>query len=257
MSTSGEVERAGTSVELARDGEVATITFSTEGGVNVLSSGVIADLRAIVERLEGDDTVRFVVLRGTGRTFVAGADIKEMQLFDEAAGFAFSRQGHDVFDDLESLHQVTIAAINGAALGGGAELTLACDFRIMVVGAKIGQPECRLGLIPGWGGTRRLRKLVGLPQARRMLFTGEPLTAEQAQACGLVDKVVADDAAMQSTLREWITALRAGSPMALRRIKHAIRNDDEMEQFSQCFCDDDFREGITAFLEKRKPNWST
>lgn len=256
MSTSGETLRGGTRVELARDGQVATITFSTEGGVNVLSSGVIAELRGVVERLEGDDAVRFVVLRGTGKTFVAGADIKEMQSFDEAAGHAFSRQGHEVFNDLEALHQVTIALVNGAALGGGCELAMACDFRIMAASAKIGQPESLLGLIPGWGGTSRLPRLVGLSRARRMLFSGELLTAQQARECGLVDAVAADEAAMQSTLREWIAALQAGSPMAIRRIKHALRAGDEMEQFAQCFCDDDVREGIAAFLEKRRPNWN-
>ena len=245
-----------TNVELIQDGNVATIRFSCESGVNIFTSQVLGDLGTVVGRLAEMPMVRFVVVRGQGRTFLAGADISEMFHSNEDQGHAITTHGHHVFNALESLPQVTIAALNGHALGGGCELALACDFRIVVKTAKIGQPECRLGLIPGWGGTSRLPKLIGLGRARRMLYTGEALSAQDAEKIGLVDEVVDDGEALDAALPRWFEMLAAGSPAAIRRIKHAMREDDEINQFGLSFSCSDAKEGMQAFLDKRQPNWS-
>jgi enoyl-CoA hydratase len=249
-------QREPTTVELIRDGNVGTLEFSTPSGVNVFCSSVLGRLGELVGHVREDSSLRFVVLRGKGRTFLAGADIEEMSLFDEPQAAALSRHGHHVFDAVEGLPQVTIAAISGHAMGGGCELAMACDFRVAVSSAKMGQPECKLGLIPGWGGTRRLTQLVGLPHARRLMFTGEPITAEQAERIGLVDEVVGSAEELDGALRRWFKRLSAGSPAAIKRIKHALLHGDEMNQFGLCFSCSDAREGMGAFLEKRQPSWA-
>ncbi len=254
---SAETKEAGhTRVELERDGQVAVVRFTTPSGINVICSELIGELGNAVEKLATCPDVRFVVFRGSGRTFLAGADIREMSRMDEDDARAFSRHGHHVFDAIEALPQVSIAAINGHAMGGGCELAMACDFRIMVAGAKIGQPEVKLGLIPGWGGTRRLPRLVGWARARRLMFTGEAIDAEAAERIGLVDQLVPDEAALDAALREWFARLATASPAAIKRLKRALATGDEVEQFSRCFGCSDAREGMQAFLEKRAPAWT-
>lgn len=252
-----EIATPATRIELTRDGDVATVRFVCDKGPAVFSSPVLGELGTIVGRLAEDSSVRFVVFRGQGKVFVAGADIREMVGMNEDQGYALSRHGQNVFDAVENLPQVTFAALNGHALGGGCELALACSFRLMVAGARIGLPECRLGLIPGWGGTRRLPRMVPLGWALRMLYSGETVTAEQAQQIGLVDEVVpaADD--LDAALARWFALLKPGAPHAIIRIKRAILNDDEAHQFGTCFCCSDAREGMQAFLEKRTPSWAT
>ena len=252
-----ETSAAATHIELSKDGNVATVTFSSERGVNVFSSAVLGELGRQVELLAEDSELRYVVFRGAGKTFVAGADITEMSAFDEAQGIAFAKHGHHVFDTIENLPQVTFAALNGHALGGGCELAIACDFRIMSGKATIGQPESVLGLIPGWGGTIRLRKLVGLTGAKRLLFSGQGIKAEQAREIGLVDEVVENAEALDAALKRWFELIAHGAPRAITRIKRAIAHDDEIHQFGCCFSCDDAHEGMTAFIEKRPPNWKT
>ncbi|MGE0479087.1 MAG: enoyl-CoA hydratase/isomerase family protein [Phycisphaerae bacterium] len=248
--------RPRTRVERSRAGNVATLLFSTEGGINVFSSSVLGELGEHLNQIAEDAHIRFVVLRGEGRIFLAGANIEEMAQFDQSRGEALSNHGHHVFDLLEALPQVTIAAINGHALGGGCELAIACDFRIAVASAQIGQPESRLGLIPGWGGTQRLPRLVGLSRARRMMFSGESISADEARAIGLVDEVVPTVEDLDAAMRRWFVALTPGSPAAVKRIKRALRSGDETDQFSLCFSCSDAKEGIAAFLEKRAPLWA-
>ncbi|MBI5865227.1 MAG: enoyl-CoA hydratase/isomerase family protein [Planctomycetes bacterium] len=249
-------EKPATQVELLRAGAVATFQFSSPTGVNVFSSGVISSLGVLLERIHNDPSVRFVVLRGVGKTFAAGADIAQMAGFSEDDGEIFAKTGHHVFAALAALPQVSIAAINGHALGGGCEISLACDFRIAVSTAKLGQPESRLGLVPGWGGTQRLAKIVGLAHAKRLMFSGEGVTAEEALRIGLVDEVVPAPADLDAALARWVERLRAGSPAAIRRIKHALAHNDEVKQFAMCFSCSDAREGMAAFLEKRPPSWT-
>ncbi len=245
-----------TRVELKQDGQVAIVRFATPSGINVICSELIGELGNAVEKIAACPDVRFVVFRGSGRTFLAGADIREMSRMDEDEAKTFSRHGHHVFGAIEALPQVSIAAINGHAMGGGCELAMACDFRIMVSGAKIGQPEVKLGLIPGWGGTQRLPRLVGWARAKRLMFTGDPLDAAAAERIGLVDQVVPDDAALDDAVREWFRQLASASPAAIKRLKRALASGDEIEQFSRCFGCSDAREGMQAFLEKRPPSWT-
>ncbi len=246
-----------TKVETSREGNVVTIRFITDGGgVNILSSRVMGELGQAIERVAEERQTRFVVLRGTGKTFFAGADIAELSHFDEDSGYAFGQHGHHVFDAIEALPQVTFALLNGHALGGGCELAMACDFRIAVGAAKLGQPECRLGLIPGWGGTKRLPRLVGPALARKLLFSGEALAAEQALAAGLVDEVVPSPEQLDEALGRWVQSLSQGSPAAIGRIKRALLHDNELDQFSTCFNCSDAQAGLEAFLKKSPPPWA-
>lgn len=248
-------EKPMTQIELARDGAVATLRISNPTGINIFNSSAVGALGQHLSHIAEDASIRFVVLRSTGKVFVAGADIEQMSHFDEGQGEVFSKNGHHAFEMLEALPQPTFAAINGAAMGGGCEVALACDFRIASANAKIGLPECRLGLLPGWGGTSRLLRLVGVARAKKMMFSGEALSAEAALQIGLVDEVVPTPDDIDAALQRWFEALSPGSPMAIRRIKHAIKKGDEISQFGRCFSCDEAREGIAAFLGKRTPAW--
>jgi enoyl-CoA hydratase len=249
-------EKSQTDIQVSKDGEVATVRFVPASGVNIFSSRVIGTLGAAVKRIAADPHIRFVVFRGDGRVFLAGADISEMHSFTEDQGRAFAQNGHNVFNAVEALPQVTFAALNGHAMGGGCELAMACDFRLMVKDGKIGQPETRLGLIPGWGGTQRITKYVGLGHARRLLFSGDAIPAEEAHKIGLVDEVVASGEELDGALLRWFKMLAPGSPAAITRVKRALLQRDEIEEFGKCFSCSDAQEGKAAFLEKRKPAWA-
>jgi len=250
-------EKSQTEVQLTKEGAVATIRFVPAAGVNIFSSRVIGTLGTVVEKVSADPHVRFVVFRGDGRVFLAGADISEMLTFTEDQGRAFAKNGHNVFNAIEALPQVTIAALNGHAMGGGCELAMACDFRVLVKEGKIGQPETRLGLIPGWGGTQRITRYVGLGWARRLLFSGEAISADEALRIGLVDEVVPSAEELDAALARWFKLLAPGSPAAITRVKRALLQHDEIQEFGKCFCCSDAKEGMTAFHEKRKPGWAT
>ncbi|MCK4340447.1 MAG: enoyl-CoA hydratase/isomerase family protein [Phycisphaerae bacterium] len=250
-------EKSQTDVRLSKEGEVATVQFIPGAGVNIFSSRVIGNLGTVVEKIAADPRIRFVVFRGDGKVFLAGADISEMQSFNEDHGRAFATNGHNVFNAIEALPQITFAALNGHALGGGCELAMSCDFRLIVSKAKIGQPETRLGLIPGWGGTQRLTRYVGLGQARRLLFSGDSISAEEALRLGLVDEVVPSAEELDAALHKWFKMLTPGSPAAITCVKRAMLRKDEIAEFGKCFSCSDVREGAAAFLEKRTPSWAT
>lgn len=247
---------AATQVECAKRGATLTLTLSSPTGVNILASAVLGTLGMHVQQIAEDPTTRFVVIRGSGKTFAAGADIAQMSRYDEHDARAYSKSGHHVFNAIAALPQVTIAAINGHALGGGCELALACDFRIAIAGAKLGQPESRLGLVPGWGGTMRLPRLVGPALARRLMFSGEAIPADEARRIGLVDDVAAGPEELDAAVEKWCERMKAGSAAAIRRIKHALEHDDETNQFAFSFSCSDAREGMSAFLEKRPAAWT-
>jgi len=249
-------EKSQTDVRLAIEGTVARVTFVSPNGVNIFSSRVITNLGNVVEQIAGNSALRFVVFRGEGRVFLAGADIAEMSQFDADQGRAFANTGHRVFDAIEALPQVTFAAIHGAALGGGCELAIACDFRLITRDAKIGSPETRLGLIPGWGGTQRLPRYLGLGVARRLMYSGEAISAEEAHRIGLVDEVVENAAELDAALGRWFKQLAPGSPAAIARVKRAVLTGDEVNAFASCFAVPDAKIGTTAFLEKRPPSWA-
>jgi enoyl-CoA hydratase len=249
-------EKSQTQIEVRKANGVATVEFNSEEGVNIFSSRVIGVLDTLIDRIAVDPHVRYVVFRGTGKVFLAGADIAEMSGFDDDRGMVFAKNGHAVFDAIEGLPQVTFAALNGHAMGGGCELALACDFRIMAAKGKIGQPESKLGIIPGWGGTQRLTRYVPLGWARRLLFSGEVISAEQAQQIGLVDEVVDDVEALDAALETWFKRLAPGAPAAIKRIKRALTTGDEVGEFAKCFLCEEAAEGMAAFREKRAASWS-
>ena len=178
-----------TEVKVAVDGCRASLTFTSESGLNVSSRETLARLAHGVETLAGNPAVRLTVVRAEGKVFLAGADIKEMSGFDADRAREFSVFGNRTMDSLALLPSITVAAIQGAALGGGCEIALACDFRIAVKSAKIGLPETTLGLIPGWGGTKRALRLLGPSRARRLIFGGAMLSAQDALEIGLIDEL--------------------------------------------------------------------
>lgn len=244
-----------TQVQARIDGTSATITFVTEGRPNVMSTEVLGRLEKAVQTVAQAEGVRFCVLRGEGKVFVAGADIKEMVSFDSARARTMAEHGHRVMDAIASLPCVTLAAIHGPALGGGCEIALACDFRIAVSSAIIGLPETSLGLIPGWAGTQRLPRLVGAAAARRLIFSAVPVSAEEAHKLGLVDEVVESLDALNHAVDTWQARFIKGGPQAIALAKRAMRTGDEISAFVACFDEGESREGMAAFIEKRKAAW--
>ena len=244
-----------TTANVSFDGPIATVTITTPDALNIMSGDAIKRLGDAVGKVAAAKGVRFTVIRAEGKVFVAGADIKEMSGFGPDEATQFGRDGSGVCDAIETLPCITIAALQGAALGGGCEIALACDFRIATANVKIGLPETTLGLIPGWGGVPRAHKLLGAPMAKRLVFGGNPLTAEQAKAVGLIDEVVPDAAALDEAVKDLQQSLIKGSPAAIALAKRAMRDGKDVEAFADCFRNEESREGMTAFVEKRAATW--
>ncbi|MBI4819212.1 MAG: enoyl-CoA hydratase/isomerase family protein [Deltaproteobacteria bacterium] len=244
-------------------GGVTRLVIDREKALNALSSKVLAELGVAIGELGPNS--RVLVLTGAGRAFVAGGDISEMVDLDARGAARFSRLGHDTLAKLEALPAITIAEINGFALGGGLELALACDFAIASSKAKLGQPEVGLGVTPGFGGTTRLVRRVGRARALQLLATGEILGAEDALRFGLVNEVVAPEA-LRARVDELCDKIAANAPIAVglakRSVHHgaeidlAAANAYEQEIFGLCFTTKDQKEGMRAFLAKTKPSWA-
>jgi enoyl-CoA hydratase/carnithine racemase len=220
-----------------------------------MSTAAMVQLGEVVADVRRRKEVRTTVVRAEGKVFVAGADIKEMMSLDPAGARRFGEAGMQTCDALAALPSVTIAAVHAAALGGGLEIALACDFRIATASAKVGLSESSLGLIPGWGGIRRAAALIGMPAAKRLMFSAEPMTAAQAKDVGLVDEVIADEAAMHDAVTRLRKSLVKGSPAAVARIKRALLDANELGAFEDCFATGQAKEGMAAFVEKRAPDW--
>ena len=243
---------------------VATITINRPDKRNALNAAVRRELLQALDALRDDDNARVIVITGAGdKAFIAGADIGEFAQRTAVQQRAVMAERR-IFDEVAEFPKPVIAMINGFALGGGCELALACDMRIAAKSAKLGQPEIKLGIIPGGGGTQRLPRLIGVGNAMRLILTAELINAEEAARLGLVDVVVDDDQLATRTL-EIARAMAAHSPLTLRLAKSAIRASEEMslqaglaferELFITAFGSADKKEGVAAFLEKRSPEF--
>lgn len=245
------------------DGPIVTLTISRPQALNALNSSFFNELDHFIDQLSGDATIRALIITGEGKAFVAGADIAEMVNMSPDEGRAFSARGQAVFNRLGALPFPVIAAINGFALGGGMELAMACDFRIASSGAKFGQPEVNLGLIPGYAGTQRLPRLTNLADALYLLTTAEVIDAHTALQMRLVQKVT-DPEQLLGEARRLAGLIALKGPMAVRLVKEVTRRGIDMpynegEALESTHFGDPFgnegAEGMRAFLEKRKPVW--
>lgn len=244
---------------------IATVTINRPKALNALNQNTLQELLACFKELGSDKAIRVVIITGSGeKAFVAGADISFMQSLDAIGGKAFGKLGHEVMATIENSPQPVIAAINGFALGGGCELSLACDIRLASDNAKFGQPEVNLGVIPGFGGTQRLSRLVGKGHANELIFSGNMIDAEEACRIGLVNRVMSQDKLMDECT-ELATKIASRGPVAVRLCKEAVNNGIEMDLnrgcayeadlFAICFASEDQKEGMAAFLEKRAPKF--
>lgn len=249
-----------TSVQLTHDSNISRVRFSSENGIHVLSNSTRDELRDAIHQIEQRPDCRVVVFEADGRTFIAGADIRELQGLSASDSEALSRETHALFGRIEALQPVTVAAIHAACAGGGFELTLACDLRFAATSAKIGLPEVTLGLIPGFGGTVRMRKLFGPAVARHVMLRGELLPADETMQLGLVTRVWPDDA-FREEVESQLALLVSRSPGAIRVVKklmypgEAADYEREAKAFGECFESPDGIEGVQAFLEKREAEW--
>ena len=251
-------------LKIKKEEKIVTVEISRPEALNALNRDLLLEIESCIAHLEKDNTNRVVIITGSGKSFVAGADIAAMKNFDYEKGYEFGGLGQVVFNNIEKSHLAVIAAINGFALGGGLELALACDIRVASKNAKLGLPEVGLGLIPGFGGTQRLPRLIGPGLAKEIIFTAEMITAEEAYRIGLVNRLVEADELM-NTAKTIANSICLRSPHAVKEAKRVIweglaTSQDEgmrLEQkaFGFIFNDKETHEGLSAFLEKRKPNF--
>ncbi len=233
--------------------------------VNALNTALVLELEQAIDWMAVQDDVLVIILTGEGRAFVAGADIAEMSSFTPLQARVFAQNGHRALGKIAQVEKPVIAAVNGFALGGGCEIALACDIRVLADTAKIGQPEVNLGLIPGFGGTQRLARLVGPGIAKELIMTADTLDAAEAFRIGLANKVVLADQLIP-VVTEIAKKIASKGPTAVRLAKTCINrgldcdlgtgNAFEIEAFGVCFASQEPREGTKAFLEKRKPDWT-
>ncbi len=243
---------------------VALVTLNRPDKLNALSREVLDELEDRFVAIGRDDSVKGVILTGAGdKAFAAGADISQFRSMGAMEGHRFALRGQAVFNRIESLPKPVIAAVNGFALGGGCELALACHLRTASESATFGQPEVNLGIIPGYGATQRLPRLVGLGRATEMILTGDRVSAQRAYEIGLVNRVFADDALIDGT-KALLTGILSKAPAAIGLALEAVHSSDiplheglrhEAALFGQCCATEDFAEGIDAFLERRKPEF--
>ncbi len=254
-----------TNILVEKVNTLATVTINRPKSLNALNKETLEELLDCFTELGEDRTIQVVIITGAGeKAFVAGADISYMQGLKPEQGKAFGKLGHAVARTMENLPQPVIAAINGFALGGGCELAIACDFRLASENAKFGQPEVNLGVIPGFGGTQRLPRLIGTGHAKELIYSGKIIDAQEASRIGLVNRVVSQERLMEEC-RELALLISSRGPAAVRLSKEVINNGVEMDLnracsyeadlFSLCFAGDEQKEGMAAFLEKRKPNF--
>jgi len=250
---------------LNMEDNIAVVSFNRPESFNALSKGLLMEFRELLKKLEANQSVRAVILTGAGnRAFVAGADINELQGMSSADARTYSALGQSCLSFIEKMQKVVIAAVNGFALGGGLEVALACDFIIASENAQFGLPEVTLGVIPGFGGTQRLAKAVGIRMARELAYSGEKIRAKQAMEFGMVNRVVLGGELIDEAKRV-AKKITANSFLAVSACKHAINSGSAMDLdrgcefersiFALTFDNADALEGISAFLEKRSPRF--
>ncbi len=241
--------------------EICVITVNRPDKLNALNKNTIAEIGKAVKVAEQDASVKGIIITGSGaKAFVAGADISEFADFNLEEAKVLSSHGHDVFNSIEACSKPVIAAVNGFALGGGCELAMSCHMRVASDNARFGQPEVKLGLIPGYAGTQRLPQLIGKAKAIEFLLTADMMNAEEAYSLGLVNYVTTPDALMPKCF-EILEKIKQQAPIAIAKIiqcvnAHYDKNTDgykeEIKSFGDCFVTEDFKEGAEAFLGKRK-----
>ena len=247
-----------------KDKNIGVLSINRPDALNALNSDVLDEINNVIDMIIEDDQVHILIVTGEGRAFVAGADISEMKDMDMFKARKFAEKGLKLFRKVELMEKPAIAAVNGFALGGGCELAMCCDIRIASPKAKFGQPEVGLGIIPGFAGTQRLSRIVGLAKAKELIFTADMIDAEEAYRIGLVNKVVPEEDLMDEAMAMANKILSKGQ-IAVRFAKVAINRgietdietgmDIERDLFGLCFATEDQKEGMDAFLMKRKPNY--
>lgn len=247
-------------IRYEKNGNIGIATINRPEALNALNSQVVSELEQLITEVENDAELGAFILTGEGRSFVAGADIGEQKPMDVAAGRAWGRRGSALFRRIEKLEIPTIAAVNGFALGGGCEIAMACDIILASEKALFGQPEVGLGITPGFSGTQRLPRRVGVGKAKELIFSGKKIKAAEAKAIGLVNEVYPPEELMNAAV-EMAKSFTANAPIAIKYAKACIDRgmqmdiDDgiavENELFGMCYATEDQKEGMTAFLEKR------
>lgn len=248
-------------VELTQRGHVGIITMNRPETLNALSSDMLHELSNALDEAEKNEDIFVLIITGAGRAFVAGADISEMTTMNVAQAKALADMGNNIYLRLENMGKPTIAAINGFALGGGCELALSCDIRISSEKAKFGQPEVGLGIIPGFGGTQRMARIVGTGIALELILTGKTIDANYAMNIGLVNHMVPHDKLMDTAL-DLADTISSQAQLAVRSSKQAVRRGIQCDMdtaatyealaFAVCFDTEDQKDAMWAFVEKRK-----
>lgn len=251
-------------IKFEKDGAVGIVTIDRQEALNALNADVLDELDACVTEIEKDKSVKAVVLTGAGRAFVAGADVAYQQPLDVAGAREFGRKGSKLFRRIEKLEIPVIAAVNGFALGGGCELALSCDMILASDKAKFGQPEVGLGITPGFSGTQRLPRRVGVAMAKELLYSGAMINAAEAERIGLANHVYPLDELMTKAV-ELAKSFAANASIAVKYTKAAVDRGIDMdidngigvenEFYAMCFATEDQKEGMSAFLEKREKNF--
>ncbi|MFO8032818.1 MAG: enoyl-CoA hydratase-related protein [Desulfohalobiaceae bacterium] len=254
-----------TNILLEVKDQVGILTVNRPKVLNALNPETLQEIEQALQEVRGSEEIRVLIVTGAGeKAFVAGADISEFPKMNALQARLFAKQGQDIFAAFEDLPIPVIACVNGFALGGGLELAMSCDFIYASDKAKLGQPEINLGVIPGFGGTQRLSRLIGPAKAKELCMTGEQITAQEAKGLGLVAEVFPAQELWDQTL-EKAQAIAAKGQVALRGVKEAINQGLqadlntacllEAQTFAACFASSDAKEGASAFLEKRKPEF--
>lgn len=251
------------SVRFEKEGPLALLTIDRPKALNALNKSVFDDLESILNEIDEDHSLRCAIITGSGeKAFAAGADITEFLQLDKEGGSALSQRGHDIFRRIELNRIPFIAAVNGFALGGGCELTMACQIRIASENARFGQPEVNLGLIPGYGGTQRLAQIVGRGRAMELLLTARMIKADEALSIGLVT-MVTPQSQLLTEARKIATTISEKGPKSIeatiRTVDTFYSNSDgfkaEVDFFGTAMASEECKEGVSAFLEKRKANF--